>query len=470
MHGPKAEESGNELIRGSIRNSIDKMPIYCYQYPEFREAKMSLETVHVKFDRSGEHYDLTFQEQAAPTKESVQINGRQFVILGDPDQRSFFEGVVSGLSPDNNMLPGQLRGRLSDDPQIKNLSVVSSLSLDDQAGRVQTYLRKMEQEKGFSGSVLVKKNGERLVFQGYGVSDAAGTPNSEKTRFWICSLTKQFTGVAIMLLVQEGSLSLDDEINTVLPARFRNKRWNGITLRQLLTHSTGISNYGADPGDEDRERVFTVDEIIAQFSDKDLNFNPGGMFEYSNANYALLGAIIEELSGQSYEEFMCERIFFRRGVDMRATGLFSSYAAAPPASVFYLGPDGKQKSADHREMPIHISKAFAAGAIISTLEDMERWDQALYDDSFLTPASRKEIASAEAKIIFDPDHKSYNRDAQRRAVPKEDEEYRQSYYGFGVGVQGNGEVLLHGGGFPCRLRIIYHSKYQYKRLCDCTRK
>ena len=411
--------------------------------------KMSLETVHLQFDHQGEHYDLTFREQEKPTAESVQINGRQFAILGESSQMAFLRGAISDLSSEKDMPPSDLRGRLSSLADVKNLSVESSLTSAELAARMEAYIRKMADERGYSGSVLVKKNGERLVFQGYGAADAA-TPNTPQTRFCIGSVTKQFTGVAIMLLIQEGRLALNDKINTVLPERFRNRKWEGITVRHLLTHATGIPDYGPSPGDEDRASFFTLDEIIAQFSDRDPAFNPGEMFEYSNANYALLGAIIEESSKppQSYEDFMRDHIFHRAGSDMRNTGMYSSYAAALPATGFYLDDDGKLKSVEHRAMPIHVSKAHAAGAIISTLEDMEKWDRALYDDTFLTPASRKEIANAEGRIIFNPKKKSYDHDAQGRAIPKAGEEYDRTCYGFGVFVEGNGEALLHPGGIP----------------------
>ena len=409
---------------------------------------MPLETVHLQFDRLGEHYDLTFSEQEEASEGSVKINGRQYVVAGESAHMAFLRAVISDLSAEKDTPAGHLRGELRSHGEVENLFVESSLSRVELLERMQDYLRKMEEEKGFSGSVLVKKGGERLICQGHGVSDAEGTPNTAQTRFWIASLTKQLTAAAIMLLVQEGRLSLDDEINTVLPERFRNERWNGITVRQLLTHASGIPDYGGSPEDGERESVFTLDEIVAQFSGKELNFDPGRMFEYSNANYALLGGIIENLSGMSYEEFMGERIFRRAGVDMRATGMFSSYAEAPPATGFYLEKGGEVKSRDHREMPIHISKAYSAGAIISTLEDMDRWDRALYDDTFLFPASRREIARTEARIEYAPEYVSYDRDVKGRAVPKEGEAYKQVHYGFGVGVRGDGKVLVAAGYFP----------------------
>ncbi len=109
-------------------------------------------------------------------------------------------------------------------------------------------------------------------------------------------MTKQFTGAAIMLLVQVGKFSLDDEINALLPERYQFSKWQGVNVRHLLTMSSGIHNIGPVEEDVDREIPFSLDEIIAEFSDAELRFDTGALFEYCNSGYVLLGAIIENCS------------------------------------------------------------------------------------------------------------------------------------------------------------------------------
>jgi CubicO group peptidase (beta-lactamase class C family) len=401
---------------------------------------MSLESVHLKFDRSDKPYDILFQEEAVPTEGGVLINGRHYCIQAPDEQRVFLRQVISDLTSEKDILAGDLRGRLRSHPEVRHLSVTSSLSSPQLSVRMEAYIQDMVATKGFRGSVLVKRADERLIARGYG--DANGVA----TRFCIGSVTKQFTGAAIMLLAQSGRLNLDVECNTVLPIIFQNPKWSGITVRHLLTHASGLTNYGPSSGDGNREALFTLEEIIALFKDQDLLFNPGAMHRYSNANYALLGAIIEQVSGRSYEEFLRERIFEPLG--MSKTGLALTYSEDPPAPGFEMMPDGVEKMVDPREMPIHLSKATSAGSIISTIEDMQRWDQGLYDASFLTPASRREIAQTDERIVFDPEHHSYDRDEKGRALPKKGEAYPLAHYGCGVGVGGDGEALLHGGAIP----------------------
>lgn len=403
---------------------------------------MPLEIVHVEFDRGGAHFDVTFREQEGKGDGSVQINGRQYTIEGEDEQMAFVRRAVGSLSADQDTVAGMLCGRLKSQEGVENLRVLSSLSPAELGERMEGYVAKRAAEEGFRGAVLVKKGGERLVFRGYGEADETGRLNGVNTRFWLGSTTKQFTGVGIQLLIQDGTIpSAGVKINEVLPERFRNAKWSGVTVRHLLTHTSGIPSYGADSEDAARARPFSVDEIVALFVDKELEFPPGMMYRYSNGNYALLGAIIAEQSGVSYEEFMQARVF--RG--MPQTGTYASYGDTPSARGFVTEEGGEVKEIDAREMQIHISKAYAAGEVVSSLEDMERWDTLLYDESFLTPASQRELAQSEGVIRYEPTDFEYDQDEMGRALPREGVDYPRAFYGYGVGVGGDGEKLLHGG-------------------------
>src|SRR5688572_7498528 len=158
-----------------------------------------------------------------------------------------------------------------------------------------------------AAGVAVVRDGKVVLAKGYGSADMeTGTLATENTAFQIASVTKQFTAAAVMMLVEEGKLKLDDPLGkyvTDVPAK-----WSGITVRQLLNQTSGIPNYTAG-GKLINDKVYTKPEILALVKDEPQRFEPGTKWEYSNTNYFLLGMIIEKVSGKSYPDFMSERVF-----------------------------------------------------------------------------------------------------------------------------------------------------------------
>ncbi len=134
---------------------------------------------------------------------------------------------------------------------------------------------------------------------------------------------------------------------------------------------------------------------------------------------------------------------------MKNTGLFSSFRAEDQARGFFIGDEGKKRGIDPKEMAIHCSKAFSAGGLVSSLEDIEKWEDALNNDAFLTPESKSEIAdTGVGRIVFDPSRWDYESDVQGRAKVKEGVAYDRVRYGFGVFVDGDGDIVFHGGQVP----------------------
>ena len=405
---------------------------------------MSLEQMQLEFDCGSDHLSFVLQEKKEADNESIQINGKPFEIQGKPAHVTRLREMLPGLASQTDLSAFELRQLLSQIEEVSGLTVASSLSVSDRTMQMNSFIQAMIEQEGFRGAVLVKNRGKRLVYKGFGDADESGKQNTVQTRFCIGSITKQFTGAAITLLIQEGKLSLDDEINSLFPDQYQTSKWGGITVRHLLTMSSGIHNVGPAMDDVKRSTVYSLKEVIAEFLDADLRFDPGAMYEYCNSGYILLGVIIEECSNQSYQEFLKTRIFDRFG--MKNTGLFSSFRAEDQARGFYLGDEGKRKSIDPKEMAIHCSKAHAAGGLVSSLEDMEKWDEALYDDAFLTPESRREITDAgDGRIVYDPTRWAYECDAQGKAKIREGVTYDRARYGSGFFIDGDGEILYHGG-------------------------
>jgi D-alanyl-D-alanine carboxypeptidase len=231
-------------------------------------------------------------------------------------------------------------------------------------------------------SIAVVKDGQLVVAKGYGLSNVeASTKATENTVYQLASVTKQFTAAATLMLVEDGKLSLDAKVTELLPGL--PAAWSPVTIRHLLSHTSGIKSYtdvfGArqTPGDT----VFTSAGIVALVADAPLQFTPGERFAYSNTGYYLLGLVIEKVSGKKYGDFLAERIFTPLG--MTSTGLDDYGDARPLRAKGYNAGDGEPKPAPHT----HPSQPFAAGALVSTVVDMAKWDAALNARKLLKPAS-----------------------------------------------------------------------------------
>lgn len=239
----------------------------------------------------------------------------------------------------------------------------------------------------FNGTVLVAHRGAILLCRGYGFSNKDfNQPNTPQTRFFIGSITKQFTAAAILALHDDSLLNLDSPIIKYLPD-YPPDPGRRITIRHLLTHSSGIPNYTDDPEIIlMRSEPLTPDDIIRFFRNRPLEFEPGTSFRYSNSGYILLGKIIEMVSGQSYEAFLHRRILKPAG--MLSTGYGRRESGIPNrADGYTIDQNGNIIKA----LPIDFSIMFSAGALYSTVLDIFRWDSLLYTDAVLNRATITEM-------------------------------------------------------------------------------
>ena len=227
---------------------------------------------------------------------------------------------------------------------------------------------------GPGASVIVVRDGRTVLRTGYGLADLEhGVPNGAGTVFRIGSVTKQFTAVAILMLAEEGKLSVDDDVTRHLPDY--PTHGHKITLEHLLTHTAGVPEYLAIPGFMDDVRDDrTVSEMIDLFKDSELDFEPGSRWSYSNSGYVLLGAVIEKVSGQSYGDFIEQRIFQPLG--MHDSSYETHGAIVANRARGYDNGDEGYVNARYVSMTI----PYAAGSLLSTVDDMARWDAALYTD------------------------------------------------------------------------------------------
>ena len=231
---------------------------------------------------------------------------------------------------------------------------------------------------------------EHLVFtHSAGLADLErNAPATATTVYRIASLTKQFTAAGVLLLAEQGRLSIDDRLSVYLPDF---PRADEVSLRDLLNHTAGVHNYTeSEAADRISVTGATVPELIAAIASQDplYDFAPGTMWHYSNSNYALLGTVIEKVSGQTYAQFMKAAIFDPLG--MADTAVDDNGAIAPRrASGYRLA--GGQPAAFRHARHLDMSVPYAAGAIRSTVEDLARWDVALHSGGLLSAASMAQM-------------------------------------------------------------------------------
>lgn len=236
---------------------------------------------------------------------------------------------------------------------------------------------------GISVAIL---HDEQLVFtRCAGHADLErNAPATASTVYRIASLTKQFTAAGMLLLAEQGKLSIDDRLSVYMPDF---PRANEVSLRDLLNHTSGVHNYTeSDAADRISHTGATVPELISAIASQDplYDFTPGTMWHYSNSNYALLGAVIEKVSGQTFAQFMKATIFDR--LDMADTAVDDSGAIVPRRASGYRISEG-QLAAFRHAGHLDMSVPYAAGAIRSTVEDLARWNAALYGGELLSAAS-----------------------------------------------------------------------------------
>ncbi len=269
----------------------------------------------------------------------------------------------------------------------------SQLLAQGKAAKIDALVKSYVDQGRFNGSVLVADHGKVVYRKGFGWANAEWrAPNTPDTRFRIGSITKQFTAMLILQLVEEGKLRLDGTIGEYLPD-YPEGPGRSITIHQLLTHTSGLHNYTAIPRffpDLSRDPYRPAD-FMAVFDSLPLDFEPGSQWRYSNSGYFVLGVIIERIGGKPYDVALRERILDPLG--LKDTGYdWNAPVVERRADGYTRGFDG-----DAHAGYIDMSTPFSAGALYSTVEDLYRWDQALTARKLLSPASYARYMTPQAK-------------------------------------------------------------------------
>jgi len=277
------------------------------------------------------------------------------------------------VSPINPILAG---------PHLK----IQAADLVNIEARVDEYLQPYIEAEGFSGAVLIAKGGKIVLSKGYGMANyELDVPNTAQTKFHIASISKTFTAASILILEEKGKLSVRDPLAKFIPDYPRGDK---ITIHHLLTHTSGIPNVNDFADYEEKSRFpHTLKEIISWFKDKPLEFKPGEKYSYSNSNYNLLAYIIEEVSGKSYGEFLKENIFEPLGMNNTGHDGTAGTLLKNRASGYVPASGSGIENAPYLDWSIKAGN----GSLYSTVEDLYKWDRALYTEKILKKSTLNRI-------------------------------------------------------------------------------
>jgi D-alanyl-D-alanine carboxypeptidase len=311
---------------------------------------------------------------------------------------------------------------------------------DEVDGYLEQQLRRLHVP---GASLAVVRDGRIVKARGYGLASLElNVPATAATVYELGSNTKQFTAAAVLMLAEEGRLRLDDPVSKYFPEA--PLAWRGITLGHLLSHTSGIQNHVAVDGymdvfktDLSFRTTPAVDELVPMFFRLPLEFRPGETWAYDNTGYYLLGLVVEKVSDRSYWQFLEERVF--RTLGMSATRSSEQRPLVPNRAAGYAwaGAGFENRPALPAAVP------FSAGGLLSTVEDMARWQAALDGDRLLSQASRERMWTA-------------TRTSEGGPLP----------FGYGLGwfvdAVGGHRLVQHGGGTPGFSSVVY--RFQDERL------
>ena len=261
---------------------------------------------------------------------------------------------------------------------------ITSIAQKNYSQKLDRYMQAQMNVKGFSGAVLVMKKNMVLLKKAYGLADREwNIANTTDTKFRIGSITKQFTAACILQLIEQGKLNPDDKLSKFIPGF---PKGDSVTIHMLLNHTSGIASYTDVP---EFMKVATLswskDSMISFFKSRPYNFSPGTKFQYNNSGFFLLGYIIEKVSGQSYNDYLRQHIFDKLG--MMNTGVDRPDSILPMRARGYTKIKNKFVNADY----ISPAWPFSAGILYSTLDDLYKWDRALYATTILSAASKQKM-------------------------------------------------------------------------------
>ncbi|MGA7908591.1 MAG: serine hydrolase domain-containing protein [Candidatus Sulfotelmatobacter sp.] len=256
-------------------------------------------------------------------------------------------------------------------------------SVPENSGAVPEYVRSEMQRQHIPGlALLVCQNGQIVRAEGYGLANVElQVPVKPETVFQSGSMGKQFTATAVMMLVEEGEVGLDDPLTKFFPDAPAG--WNDVTVRELLSHTAGFGDY---PDNFDFRKDWTEAELLKMVEGIPLAYPPGTKWAYSNLGYLTLGILIHRLTGEFYGDFLQQRIF--KPLGMQTTRIISEADIVPNRAAGYRLVKGELKN---QEWVAPMVNTTADGSLYFSILDLAKWDAALYTEKLLKSSSLQQM-------------------------------------------------------------------------------
>jgi len=253
----------------------------------------------------------------------------------------------------------------------------------DQPDAIDKYVQaEMARQKIPGLALLVSRSGRVVRAQGYGLANVElQVPVKPETIFQSGSMGKQFTATAVMMLVEEGKIGLEDPLTKFFPDA--PAAWTQVTIRELLSHSAGFTDY---PKNFDMRKDYTEAQVLKIVEAIPLAYTPGTRWSYSNLGYLTLGIVIHKVTGEFYGDFLQERIF--RPLGMNTTRIISEADIVPNRSAGYRLVKGELKNQEWVAPTVNTT---ADGSLYFSIEDLAKWDAALYTDKLLKRSSLEQM-------------------------------------------------------------------------------
>ncbi len=307
-------------------------------------------------------------------------------------------------------------------------------SNDDRVTNITRFMDGQAKHYKFNGSVLVAEKGEVIYKETFGLADFGKNKTlNDSTLFELASISKQFTATAIMLLKEANKLKLTDSLRAYFPEL----PYSGVTIYQILTHTSGLPDYeGNMNGKWDETKIAFNPDVINFFATEKppMNFKPGTKWEYSNTGYLLLASIVQKVSGEPFSEYMTENIF--QPLNMKNTRIYNTRRSGEVIGNYaygYLWSDSLKTfllpdSIPEMKFVYWLDGMQGDGVVNSTAEDLLKWDRAIANNQLLPASVIKEMTKEHALV----------------------DTARQYYYGYGmiVGSNEHGKFVTHSGGWP----------------------
>jgi CubicO group peptidase (beta-lactamase class C family) len=357
--------------------------------------------------------------------------------------RSGQSGEPRGMRVAVDPAPPHRIRTISVGPSAAPPAVADDVSDAGIAGALGGLLDRMCENDGFSGTVMVARDGLALFQRACGLANRADRiPMRIDTKLNLGSMNKMITAVAIAQLVEAGKLAFDDPVGKHLPEYPNADVATKVRIHHLLTHTSGLGSFFRDEfQNASRTRFRTVRDFMGLVEKETLAFEPGARWQYSNSGFLLLGAIVEKVSGGSYFDYVRQRIYQPAG--MLDTDAYEMDEPVPNLAIGYVR-DRDQPSRWRNNLFMHVIKGGPAGGGFSTVGDLVRFAEALRHGKLVRENTWKLIASAKPELNS-PD------------------------YGYGFGVSGDGDMVGHTGGFPgisAQLAVYPKSGYAIAALSN----